>query len=51
MCVEGCHRDLCLFHLYLVVFGMKVKFSEKLGSMKFIEEIINNWNREFIFDG
>jgi len=35
----------------LVVLQMQVKFSEKFGSMKFIQEIINNWAREFILGG
>jgi len=34
-----------------MVFGMKVKFHEKLGSMKFIQEIINTMDGEFLFDG
>ena len=39
-----------IFDSYLVVFGMWVKFSEKHGSMKFIQEIINNWDVKFVLD-
>ena len=30
---------------------MKVMFGEKNGTMELIQNIINEWNREFIFDG
>jgi len=39
---ESGMRDVYLFHINLVVVGMMVKFSEKIGSMKFIQEVINN---------
>jgi hypothetical protein len=34
-----------------MVYRMKVKFGEELGTMELIQEIINNWGRKFIFDG
>jgi hypothetical protein len=49
--MEGGLRDVYLFHPNLVVAGMKVKFSEKISTMNFIEEIINYWNRKFVLDG
>jgi hypothetical protein len=51
MCMEGSLRDVSLFHPKLVVAKTKVKFSEKLGSMNFIQEVINNWDRKKKFDG
>jgi hypothetical protein len=30
---------------------VKVQFSEELGTMKLIQEIINNWDGKFVFDG
>jgi hypothetical protein len=40
MCTKCDLRYVCNFHPDLVVYGMKVKFSEKLGSMKFIQEVV-----------
>jgi hypothetical protein len=30
---------------------MKIKFSEELGATQFIQEVINDMNGEFVFDG
>ena len=30
---------------------MKVKFGEELGTMEFIQEVVNDWDGKFIFDG
>ena len=37
--------------MYLVVAQMKIQFSEELGTTQFIQEVINNRNGEFVFDG
>jgi hypothetical protein len=39
---EYCLRGVFLFHPSFMVSKMKVKFSQKLGSMNFIQEVINN---------
>ena len=36
---------------YLVVARMKIKFSKELGATQFIQEVINDRNGEFVFDG
>jgi len=50
-CKKGGLRDVYLFHPDLVVIVMKVSFGEKIGSMKFIQEVINNWDRKCVLDG
>jgi len=30
---------------------MKIEFGEKIGTMELIDEIINEWNGKFIFEG
>ena len=47
MCTKSGLRDVCLFHLNLMVARAKVKFNEKAGSMKFIQETINKWDMKF----
>ena len=44
-------RNVCLFHMYLVVDQTKIKFSEEMGATQFIQEVINDRNGEFVFDG
>jgi hypothetical protein len=44
-------RNVFLIHMYLVVARMKIKFSKELGSTQFIQEIINDKNGKFDFDG
>jgi len=51
LCAKYYLHNVFLFHLYLVVVGTQVKFGEKIGSVKFIQDIINNWDGEFFFDG
>ena len=34
-----------------MVSWVKVKFGEELGTMELIQEVINDWDRKFIFDG
>jgi hypothetical protein len=43
--------NVCLFHTYLVVARTKIQFSEELGATQFIQEVINDMNGEFVFDG
>ena len=44
-------RNVCLFHTYLVVARMKIKFSKEMGATQFIQEVINDRNGKFVFDG
>jgi hypothetical protein len=48
---KGSLEDICLFHTYLVVARTKIQFSEELGATQFIQEVINDRNGEFVFDG
>ena len=43
-------RNVCIFHMYLVVYRMKIKFSKELGTTQFIQEIINDMNGKLVFD-
>jgi len=51
MSSKGSLGNVCLFHTYLVVAQMKIQFSEELGTIQFIQEVINDRNGEFVFDG
>jgi hypothetical protein len=51
MIYKGSLGNVYLFHMYLVVAPMKIKFSEELGTTQFIQEVINDRNGEFLFDG
>ena len=44
-------RNVCLFHMYLVVAKMKIKFSKVLSTTQFIQEIINDRNGKLVLDG
>jgi hypothetical protein len=37
--------------MYLVVDRTKIKFSKELGATQFIQEVINDRNGKFVFDG
>jgi hypothetical protein len=50
MCMKSSLRDVYLFHPDLVVARMKVKFSEKLGSINFIQNFINNMDMKFVLN-
>jgi hypothetical protein len=43
--------NVCLFHTYLVVARMKIKFSKELATTTFIQEVINDRNEKFVFNG
>jgi hypothetical protein len=51
MISKGNLGKVCLFHTYLVVAQTKIQFSEELGTTQFIQEVINDRNGEFVFDG
>jgi hypothetical protein len=51
MSSKGSLGNVCLFHMYLVVARMKIQFSEELGATQLIQEVINDRNGEFVFDG
>jgi hypothetical protein len=51
MSVKGHLGDVVLFHTYLVVARAKIKFGEELGATQFIQEVINDKNGKFVFDG
>jgi hypothetical protein len=44
-------KNVCLFHTDLVVARMKIKFSKDLGATQFIQEVINDKNGKFVFNG
>jgi hypothetical protein len=43
--------NVCLFHTYLVVAQMKIRFSKELGATQFIQEVVNERNGKFVFNG
>jgi hypothetical protein len=43
-------RNVFLVHTYMVVGRTKIKFSKKLGTTQFIQEVINDMNGKFVFD-
>jgi hypothetical protein len=51
MSSKGSLGNVCLFHMYLVVDRTKIKFSKELGATQFIQELINDRNGKFVFDG
>jgi hypothetical protein len=51
MSSKGSFRNVCLFHTDLVVAKMKIKFSKELGATQFIQEVINDKNEKFVFNG
>ena len=51
MSSKGNLRNVFLFYIDLVVARMKIKFSKELGATQFIQEVINDRNGKFIFNG
>jgi hypothetical protein len=51
MSSKGSLRNLYLFHMDLVVAQTKIKFSKELGATQFIQEVINDMNGKFVFNG
>jgi hypothetical protein len=51
MSSKGSLGNVCLFHMYLVVARTKLKFRKELGTTQFIQEVINDRNGKFVFNG
>jgi hypothetical protein len=51
MSSKGSIRNVCFFHMDLVLARMKIKFSKELGATQFIQEVINDMNGKFVFNG
>jgi hypothetical protein len=51
MSSKGSLGNVCLIHTYLVVARTKIKFSKELGATQFIQEVINDKNGKFVFNG
>jgi hypothetical protein len=48
---KGSLRNVYLFHMDLVVAITKIKFSKELCATQFIQEVINDRNVKFLFNG
>ena len=51
MSSKGHLGNVCLLHTYLVIARVKIKFSKELGATQFIQEVINDRNGKFVFNG
>ena len=51
MSAKGRLRNVRLFHTDLVIAREKIKFGEELATTQFIQEVINDRNEKFVFDG
>jgi hypothetical protein len=51
MSSKGSLGNVFLFHMYLVVAQTKINFSKELGATQFIQEVINDRNGKFVFNG
>jgi hypothetical protein len=51
MSLKGHIGDVGLFHTYLVIAQARIKFGKELGATQFIQEVINDRNGKFIFNG
>ena len=51
MSAKGHIGNVYLFHIYLVITRVKIKFSKELGTTQFIQEVINDRNGKFVIDG
>jgi hypothetical protein len=51
MSSKGSLGNVYLFHTYLVVAKMKIKFSKELDATQFIQEVISDRNGKFGFNG
>ena len=51
MSVKGYLGNVILFHMYLVIARVKIKFGKTLGTTQFIQEVINDRDGKFVFDG
>jgi hypothetical protein len=51
MSSKGSLGNVFLFHMYLVVARMKIKFSKEMDATQFIQEVINDRDGKFVFNG
>jgi hypothetical protein len=51
MSSKGGIKNVFPFHTDLVVARMKIKFRKELGTTQFIQEVINDRNGKFVFNG
>ena len=51
MSSKGHIRNVFLLHTYLVIARAKIKFIKELGATQCIQEVINDRNGKFVFDG
>jgi hypothetical protein len=51
MSSKGHLGNVCLLHTYLVIARAKIKFGKELGATQFIQEVINDMNGKFVFNG
>jgi hypothetical protein len=51
MSSKGSLRNVSLFHTYTIVSRTKIKFNKDLGATQFIQEVIDDKNRNFVFNG
>jgi hypothetical protein len=51
MSSKGSFWNVFIFHMYLVVARTNMKFSKQLGATQFIQEVINDRNEKFVFNG
>ena len=51
MSAKGHLGNVYLFHTYIVIAQAKIKFSKELGATQFIQEVINDMNGKFVFNG
>jgi hypothetical protein len=50
MISKGRLGNVCIFHTYLVIARVKIKFSKELGATQFIQEVINDRDGKFVFN-
>ena len=43
--------DVIGVHAHLMVPAVEINLGEEAGTFKFVEKLINNWNRELVLDG
>jgi hypothetical protein len=51
MSSKGILGNVYLFHTYLVVARTKIEFSKEMGTPQFIQEVINERDGKFVFNG
>ena len=51
MSEKGCLGNDGLFHTYMVIAQVKINCNKELGATQFVEEVINDRNGKFVFNG